>query len=122
MLGAVLMVATGILTPDAAYRAVDADTLFLLLGMMVITSHLETSGFFVDLAEWVARRARSARELLVLLALASGVLSAFLVNDTICLILTPLVVALVKRTRLPPLPYLLTLATSSNVGSVTPRT
>ncbi len=118
MLGAVLMVATGVLAPDAAYRAIDADTLFLLLGMMVITSHLEASGFFADLAEWLARRARSARELLVLLALSAGILSAFLVNDTICLVLTPLVVAVVKRMRLPPVPFLLTLATSSNVGSV----
>jgi Na+/H+ antiporter NhaD/arsenite permease-like protein len=57
-------------------------------------------------------------ELLAAVALASGVLSALFVNDVICLVLAPVVLAVVRQLRLPPVPYLLALATAANVGSV----
>src|SRR5690606_23249588 len=66
----------------------------------------------------VLRRARSARGLLVGLVLVIGGLSALLVNDTVCIVLTPLVVAIVVEAGLPPLPYLLGLASASNIGGV----
>jgi Na+/H+ antiporter NhaD/arsenite permease-like protein len=66
----------------------------------------------------VLRTAGTPRRLLLYLILTSGVLSALLVNDTICFMLTPLVVAVVVRGRLPLLPYLLALAMSANLGSV----
>lgn len=56
--------------------------------------------------------------LLLYITLTSGILSALLVNDTICLMLTPLVVAVIRRGKLPLLPYLIALATSANIGSV----
>jgi Na+/H+ antiporter NhaD/arsenite permease-like protein len=56
--------------------------------------------------------------LLVAVVMAAGVLSAFLVNDTICLVMTPLVLELVARVRRNPVPYLLAIATASNIGSV----
>lgn len=118
LLGAVLMVATGILTPERAYRAVDYDTLVLLLGMMLIASYLYLAGFFDWAAEGVLRVAKTPRRLLLYLVLTSGLLSALLVNDTVCLMLTPLVVAVMVRARLPLFPYLLALAMSSNLGSV----
>jgi len=55
---------------------------------------------------------------LLYVTLTSGILSALLVNDTICLMLTPLVVAVIRRGKLPLLPYLIALATSANIGSV----
>ena len=61
MLGTVLMVAFGILTPEQAYRAVDYDTLVLLLGMMLISAYLFLAGFFDWAADWVLRRARHRR-------------------------------------------------------------
>ena len=48
----------------------------------------------------------------------SGVLSAFLVNDVVCVALTPLVLHLCQRLKRPPIPYLVGLATASNIGSV----
>src|SRR5256885_6414345 len=56
LLGAVLMVATGVITPEQAYRAVDYDTLVLLLGMMLISAYLFLAGFF----EWAAGRVLQA--------------------------------------------------------------
>ena len=118
LLGTVLMVALGILTPEQAYRAVDYDTLVLLLGMMLISAYLFLAGFFDWAAHWILRRARTPQALLIYLILTSGILSALLVNDIICLMLTPLVVAVIVRGRLPLAPYLLALAMSANLGSV----
>src|SRR5437773_7854539 len=118
LLGAVLMVACGILTPEQVYRSVDYDTLVLLLGMMLISGYLFLAGFFDWAADWILRRAKSPQALLFYLIAVSGTLSALLVNDTVCLMLTPLVVAVMVRGRLPLTPYLLALAMRANLGSV----
>jgi Na+/H+ antiporter NhaD/arsenite permease-like protein len=118
LLGAVLMVACGVMTPERVYRSVDYDTLVLLLGMMLISAYLFLAGFFDWAADWILRKARTPQQLLLYLISTSGILSALLVNDTVCLMLTPLVVAVMVRGKLPLAPYLLALAMSANVGSV----
>jgi Na+/H+ antiporter NhaD/arsenite permease-like protein len=118
LLGAVLMVACRVMTPQQAYRAVDYDTLVLLLGMMIISAYLFLAGFFDWAADGVLRYARTPKALLLYLVVVSGALSALLVNDTMCLMLTPLVVAVMVRGGLPLRPYLLALAMSANLGSV----
>jgi Na+/H+ antiporter NhaD/arsenite permease-like protein len=118
LLGTVLMVAAGVMTPEQVYRAVDYDTLVLLLGMMLIAAYLHLGGFFDWAAHWTLRVAGTPRRLLLYLILTSGVLSALLVNDTVCLMLSPLVVAVIVRGGLPLLPYLIALAMSANLGSV----
>jgi Na+/H+ antiporter NhaD/arsenite permease-like protein len=118
LLGTALMVATGVMPAEEAYRAVDYDTLVLLLGMMLISAYLCLAGFFVWAADWILRVAASPERLLLYLIIASGGLSALLVNDTVCLMVTPLVVAVMVRGRLPLTPYLLALAMSANIGSV----
>jgi len=117
--GAVAMVAFGVLTPEQVYRdAISWDTLVLLLGMMVITSVMARAGIFRWIAWLALRRAHGPRALLAVLVLVAGALSALLVNDTVCVMCTPLVLALVEAAWLPPLPYLLGLAFASNAGSV----
>lgn len=118
LMGTVLMVVTGVLTPEQAYRAVDYDTLVLLLGMMLLAAYLHLGGFFDWAAHWTLRVARTPQRLLLYLILVSGGLSALLVNDTVCLMLSPLVVRVIARSGLPLLPYLLALAMSANLGSV----
>lgn len=118
LLGAVLMVSTGIMTPERAYRAVNYDTIVLLLAMMLIAAYLYLAHFFEWAAGVVLAFARSPERLLLYVTLTSGILSALLVNDTICLMLTPLVIAVIRRGKLPLLPYLIALATSANIGSV----
>jgi Na+/H+ antiporter NhaD/arsenite permease-like protein len=118
LLGGSLMVATGVLTLDEAYRAVDFDTITLLLGMMIVVANLRLSGFFRVVTDWIARHVHHPLMLLIAVVLASGLLSAFLVNDTICLVMTPLVLEIVVRLDRNPIPYLLAIATASNIGSV----
>jgi Na+/H+ antiporter NhaD/arsenite permease-like protein len=117
LIGASLMVASGALSLEEAYRAVDFDTIVLLLGMMIVVANLRLSGFFGLVAAFVARRLHHPLTLLVAVVAVSGFFSAFLVNDTICLVLTPLILALVKALRRKPEPYLLAIAMASNIGS-----
>jgi Na+/H+ antiporter NhaD/arsenite permease-like protein len=117
LLGASLMVACGALTLEEAYRAVDFDTIALLLGMMIVVANLRLSGFFALVNRWLVMRAHHPLILLAGVALVSGIFSAILVNDTICLVLTPLVLDLVLQLRRRPVPYLLAIAMASNVGS-----
>ncbi len=118
LLGAALMVSCGVMPPEQVYRAVDYDTLVLLLGMMIIASYFHLSGFYGWAADRILRVAKTAQRLLLVLTLCSGTLSCLLVNDTVCLMFTPLVVGVIVRAGLPLKPYLLALAMSANIGSV----
>lgn len=118
LLAATLLVLLGILAPAEAWRAIDARTIVLLFGMMVLNVMLERAGFFALAADLVLRRARSPAALLVGLAILSGLLSALFLNDTICLMFTPPLLRVLRRTALPRVPYLITLAMSANVGGV----
>jgi Na+/H+ antiporter NhaD/arsenite permease-like protein len=117
LLGAVAMVACGVLTFDEARAAIDLDTILFLLGMMIVLAYLEVSGFFEVVERRVLRLARTPRELLWVVVISSGVLSALFMNDTICLMLTPVVLRVLLRVGLPPVPYLIAIAVASNVGS-----
>ena len=117
VVGAVAMVIVGGLPMDEALRAIDLNVL-LLFGVLLIAAYLTEARFFRICAYYVLTRAKSARSLLFGLVFVSGALSALLVNDTVCVVLTPLVLAVVVEARLPALPYLLALASASNVGGV----
>jgi Na+/H+ antiporter NhaD/arsenite permease-like protein len=116
--GAVAMVLAGVVTLDDAYKVIDWNTIIFLLGMMILVAHFQVAGFFDWVAVHVALVARTRFQLLALLIFTSGILSAFFVNDTICLIFTPVVLMITDRLQVPPVPYLIAVATSSNVGSV----
>ena len=118
LLGAVLMVAAGVLAPAEAGAAVNGDTLGLLLGTMILSAYLGEAGFFRWASGRILRAVAGPRALLWAVAFTAGILSALLVNDTVCLMLTPLVLRLIDDARLPPLPYLLALAFGANAGSV----
>lgn len=118
LLGASLMVAIGGLSIFEAFEAIDLETITLLLGMMIVVANLRLSGIFRVLANWIVVRAHHPVVLLVLVVMTAGVLSAFLVNDTICLVLAPLVLDLLERLKRDARPYLLALAMASNAGSV----
>jgi Na+/H+ antiporter NhaD/arsenite permease-like protein len=117
LIGAGLMIAFGVVSLPEAYRAVDFDTILLLLSMMILVAYLRLSGFFQLVTKWVAEHARTRIGLLIVVVVVTGFFSAFLVNDAICLVLTPLVVEVAKSAELNPLPYLLGVAMASNVGS-----
>ena len=118
LVGATLVVALGVLPLSAAFGSVDLDTLALLLGMMVLNTNLRLAGFFALVGRWVSVTARTPRQLLALVVLAGGGLSAVFLNDTMALMLTPLVVEIAAAGGRRPVPYLVALATAVNVGSV----
>ena len=91
LLGGSLMLAIGVLTPQEAYRAIDFDTITLLLGMMIVIANLRLSGFFRLINSWAVTRAHYPIILLGAVVLVTGVLSAFLVNDAICLVMAPII-------------------------------
>ncbi len=115
--GAAFLVVLGALSAEEAFAAIDLGTLVLILSMMIVTANLKLSGFFDLAGEAVLRTALTPRRLLGLVMTASAVLSALFLNDTICIMLTPLVAALCVRSRRNPAPYLIGLALSANIGS-----
>jgi Na+/H+ antiporter NhaD/arsenite permease-like protein len=115
--GASLMIGLGTLSLDEALKAVDLDAIALLLGMMIIVSQLRVSGLFELATRFALRRAHSAPVLLAAIVIVTGLFSAFLVNDAICLVMAPLVIDVTRALRRNPVPYLLAVAMASNAGS-----
>ncbi len=117
IVGAVLMVAFGIVRPDQALRFIDFKTIVLLFSMMLIVAYLRLAGFFDWITQIVLTRLKP-RHLLPMVIFTCGLLSAFFVNDIVCLVMVPFVLSATAKMRVKPLPYLLAVATASNVGSV----
>jgi Na+/H+ antiporter NhaD/arsenite permease-like protein len=117
LLGAIAMVAGGVLPLDFALGAIDQGTILLLFALMIVSAQLRLGGFYT----WSARRSAAlmGRPRLFLLVgmLLSAVLSAFLANDIICLAFAPVIAVSARRAGLNPVPFLLGLALSSNIGS-----
>jgi Na+/H+ antiporter NhaD/arsenite permease-like protein len=117
LVGAAGVLSCGLLSFDEAVKAVDFATIALLLGMMVVVAYLRLAGFFARLAGWALGRVRSPKALLAVTMILSAALSAVLVNDVVCVALTPLVLHLTRRLGLDPRPHLVGLAVASNLGS-----
>jgi len=117
LVGAGLMVASGALPLEDAYKAVDLDIITLLLGVMIVVASLRLSGFFALANAWMMTHTRRPVILLGAVVATSGLFSAFLVNDAVCLVLAPLVLELTLALGRRPVPYLLAVAMASNVGS-----
>jgi Na+/H+ antiporter NhaD/arsenite permease-like protein len=113
-LGGAAMIALGPLSLEEAFQAIDFDTIALLLGMMIVVAHLKVSGAFRALGALVIDHAHAPFVLLVTVSLLAGILSAFLVNDAICLVMAPIVLQVVRALDRNPLPYLVAVATASN--------
>ncbi|MEH2316811.1 anion transporter [Nostoc sp.] len=118
LVGASLLMAFGVLDLKEAWQAIDYKTLIFLFSMMIISTNLAYAGFFQLTLDTVTHFTRSPLGLLIILTFGSGILSAFFLNDTIALILTPLVLGLTQTLNLNPIPYLLALAGATNLGSV----
>lgn len=116
--GAVAMVASGVLSPEQAFRAQDHETLVLLFSMMIIVSFLMNSGILGRLQEFLLERTRGPRQFLWTVVALSGTLSALFINDIVCLMLTPIVLLCCQRLGFQPMPYLLGVAMASNLGSM----
>jgi len=117
IVGAVGMVAFRIVRAQDTLHYIDFQTVVLLFSMMLIVGNLHLVGFFEWNAEAVLRRLKP-QHLLPAVVFTCGLLSAFFVNDIVCLVMVPFVLSITHRMKLHPLPYLLAVATASNIGSV----
>jgi Na+/H+ antiporter NhaD/arsenite permease-like protein len=117
LLGAIGVVAAGRASPADAWVAIDTSTIALLFGLMVVSAQFRLGGFYSEVVRRITDGAAPPERLLLWVVLASGVLSALLANDIVCLAMAPMLVDVCARRRLAPLPFLLGLACASNVGS-----
>ena len=115
--GAVAMVVFGVLSFDQAIAAIDFNTITLLIGMMVIITVLEIDGFFSFIARQTIRLAGNEKRLLFIIIFTTGISSAFLVNDAVVLLYTPVVISICRNSDINPVPYLIAEILSSNAGS-----
>jgi len=118
LVGSAVLIALGVLSLAEAWQAIDPKTIVFLLSMMIVNANLAYAGFFQVALAFLLHLTRSPFGLLVVLTFGSGFLSAFLLNDTLALVFTPLTLSLTQTLKLNPIPYLLALAAATNIGSV----
>jgi Na+/H+ antiporter NhaD/arsenite permease-like protein len=118
LMGAFIVLVTGQISPARALAAINADVMLFLFGVFIIGQALEESGYLGHLTCRLFSRARSLNILVLLVLFGMGILSALLLNDTLAIIGTPVVLSLASRTGAPPKVLLLSLAFSVTIGSV----
>jgi len=118
LVGAALMIVLGVVEPEKAIGAIHLDIIILLVGMMILVAGLELCGFF----EWVSLRmikySKNQFTFLVLTMVVTGSLSALVLNDTIVLLFTPIIIRTCRLLKSNPVPYLVAEALAANIGSV----
>lgn len=115
--GAVAMIVFGVLSLEDAVKAIDYNTIALLLGMMIIISVLQLDGFFSLIAGKTLSWSKTPLRLLIIITFVTGIASAFLVNDAVVLLFTPVIIAICRASSLNPVPYLIAEILSANIGS-----
>ncbi|UZQ53801.1 anion transporter [Trichothermofontia sichuanensis B231] len=118
LVSAALLIGLGTLSLEAAWQAIDANTIVFLLSMMVVNAYLSYAGFFNLALLSLLRLTRSPFGLLGVLTVGTGLLSAVFLNDTLALVSTPLTLQLTRSLKLNPIPYLLAIAGATNIGSL----
>jgi Na+/H+ antiporter NhaD/arsenite permease-like protein len=118
LFGAIVVLATGQISLLSAVRSINFDVIFFLFGMFIVGEALVESGYISHLSYRLFKRAKSPDELLLAVLFGMGIASAFLLNDTLAIIGTPVVLLLAKQCKLPPKLMLLTLAFAVTIGSV----
>ncbi len=117
LVGASVLIFIGSISLEQAYESIDLNTILLLFSMMIINGNLRISGFFKLVTAKIIAFAKSPQQLLALIIFFSGLLSAFFLNDTVVIIFTPLVIEVTLSLKRNPIPYLIALVTSANIGS-----
>ena len=116
--GALAVLLTGQISPEEALRAVNVDVMVFLFGMFVLGEALCASGLMASLSLALFGGAKNVGQLFGVLLLSMGLFSAFLMNDTVAIIGTPVVLFIARRCSIPPKPLLLALAFAVTIGSV----
>src|SRR5947199_9688776 len=117
LLGAGVMVVSGLLSQDEAIRGIDFNTIALLTGMMVLVSISRRCGMFEYLAVWSAKKGRAQPwAMLAMLSLVTAVVSAFLDNVTTVLLIAPVTLSVTRLLDTTPYPFQFAEVFASNIG------
>ena len=117
LLGAGVMVVSGVLSQDEAIRGIDFNTIALLTGMMVLVAIARRCGIFEFLAVWSAKNGRAQPwAILAMLALVTAIVSAFLDNVTTVLLIAPVTIEIARYLEAPPYPFLFAEVFAANIG------
>jgi Na+/H+ antiporter NhaD/arsenite permease-like protein len=100
LLGAIALVASGRMTIDSAWNAVDVRTVALLLGLMVVSAQFRLGGFYTMVTRRLGAGDHTPVRLLALVILTAGLLSAVLANDIVCLAMAPVLIEVCTHRRL----------------------
>ncbi len=117
LIGGIAVLALGRLNFSQAAHHLDLPTLAILFSLMILSGRLKLSGFYTWIIQKLVRRSHQPMLLLITIILASATLSALFTNDVICLAFTPILCVAIRHARRNPIPYLIALATSANIGS-----
>ncbi len=118
LFGAITVLITGQISPNDALKSIDLDVMLFLFGMFVIGRAMEDSGYLAHLSYKYFKKAKTINILLLFILFGFGILSALLMNDTLAIIGTPVVLSLAKKNNITPKPLLLALAFAITIGSV----
>lgn len=117
MMGAIIMILTGVIGQEAAIHHIDFNTLGLLIGMMIIVTITGQTGLFNYIAIWSAKKAEADPvKILVYLAIITAVFSALLDNVTTVLLMVPITIGITNKLQVDPIPYLIVQIIASNIG------
>ena len=117
LLGAIVLLASGTVERHDFFNAVDLSTLALLFGLMILSAQFRLAGTYSYIVKAIGTHDFTPPRLLAVILLVTGLLSALLINDIICLAMTPVVIEICSKRQLNPIPYLLGVACASNIGS-----
>lgn len=117
MMGGFAIILTGILTQDIAFRAIDWNVIFFLIGMMLVISVMRQTGVFMYLAIKIAKIAKGRPlPIMVLMYLLTTFISAFMGSVTTIMILVPIVLLVASELKITPVPFITTMIIASNAG------
>jgi len=117
LLGGTFAIFLGVVTPEGAWEAIDHNTMFLLIGMMIIVSVLIESGFFSILSSMALRVTKGDPfKIILIFTMLTAVLSAFLDNVTTVLFMVPILISITSKLKLKPVPYIIATVLASNIG------
>lgn len=117
-IGAVAVIVIQLIDIPDAINSINFDVVFFLLGMFILVSGLEHSGVLDNITNKILYRARTPRQVLFFIIFGMGILSAFLINDTMALVATPIVIGIAARIKMRAMPLLLSLAFGITIGSM----
>lgn len=116
--GAILVLLLGQISPQEALAAINMDVLIFLFGAFCIGEALNRSGYLAWLGNRIVSRAKNTDQLVLLVLFSTGILSAILMNDTLAIMGTPLVLGFSKKYNISSKLMLFSLAFGVTTGSV----